>query len=203
MQSDSVLTLPWWLVVGILSGVGIGVVVAVLFAVGARFFPAETPNVSETGESRKRAEIRRYLEAIDEEFFEDYGFDGQPVAFYLPDRDVAITFDARAYFRIGATDTEAVLVEHEMPGVHLGRRLPFETPDLAPDEDIESRVAAAFAVLGVPTDASEAEITAAYREKVKRVHPDQGGDREAFRRVREAYSTARAHADERTASVSA
>lgn len=194
--------LPWWLVVGVLLGVAIGMVVAGIFAVGARFFPAETPNVSETGESRKRAEIRRYLQAIDEEFTEDYEFDGQPVAFYLPEHNVAITFDARVYFRIGATATETVLVEHEMPGVHLGRRLPFETPDFAPEEDVESGVAAAFAVLGIPTDASEAEIKTAYREKVKRVHPDQGGDQEAFRRVREAYSTARAHASDRAEATS-
>lgn len=200
MQSDSALMLPWWLVVGILLGVGIGILVAGAFAVGMRLFPAETPDASasSTGESRKRVEIRRYLRAIGEEFSEDHEFDGRSVAFYLPDRNVAITFDARAYFRIGATDTVAVLVEHEMPGIHLGRRLPFETPDLAPVEDVESDVAAAFAVLGVPTDASETEIKAAYREKVKRVHPDQGGDREAFRRVREAYATADAHARNRT-----
>jgi DnaJ-domain-containing protein 1 len=43
-------------------------------------------------------------------------------------------------------------------------------------------------VLDVGTDADEAEIKRAYRERVKAVHPDQaGGDEEAFKRVTEAY----------------
>lgn len=42
-------------------------------------------------------------------------------------------------------------------------------------------------VLGVDASASPAEIERAYRERVKEVHPDQGGDEEAFKRVREAY----------------
>ena len=43
-------------------------------------------------------------------------------------------------------------------------------------------------MLDVGTDADEAEIKRAYRERVKAVHPDQaGGDEEAFKRVTEAY----------------
>ena len=42
-------------------------------------------------------------------------------------------------------------------------------------------------VLGVSLTADEAEIRAAYRERVKAVHPDNGGDRAAFMRVTAAY----------------
>jgi ferredoxin len=41
--------------------------------------------------------------------------------------------------------------------------------------------------LGVDPDADEAEIVDAYRERVKEVHPDQGGSTEAFRAVKDAY----------------
>ena len=42
-------------------------------------------------------------------------------------------------------------------------------------------------VLGVSLTADETEIRAAYRERVKAVHPDNGGDRAAFIRVTAAY----------------
>lgn len=197
MQSDPVLVLPWWLVVGVLIGLAVGMVIAGVFLIGSRLFPDDPERrTTVDGTSRKSVEIRRYLRAIGEEFVEDYDVGDQPVAFYLPERDVAITFDARTYFRLRTTATHAVLVEHEMPSVQLGRRLPFETPDLTAN-DVDETTTAAFALLGLPTDATETEIRSAYREKVKRVHPDQGGDREAFRRVRDAYVTARSHADDR------
>ena len=42
--------------------------------------------------------------------------------------------------------------------------------------------------LGVETDADEADIKSAYRQRAKELHPDQaGGDEEAFKRVTEAY----------------
>lgn len=190
--------LPEWLVVGLWLSAAVGLLIGAIFAVGARLYPtrpSETTRAS--GEGRRRIEIRQYLTAIGEEFAEDHFVEGQHVAFYLPERDVAITFDARAYFRIEHSPTYAVLVEHEMPGVHLGDRLPFETPELD-DEDDRKRVdptAAAFAVLGVPRNATLREIKRAYREKVKEVHPDRGGDREEFQQVREAYTTARKRAN--------
>jgi curved DNA-binding protein CbpA len=45
----------------------------------------------------------------------------------------------------------------------------------------------------VPRTATEAQIRSAYRAKVKDVHPDHGGSQDEFRRVREAYTTARKH----------
>ena len=92
-------------------------------------------------------------------------------------------------------------MEHELPGVHIGARLPFETPD--PSEttvsrrssaDFDRAAATAFAELGLPAGASEREIKAAYRERVKQVHPDQGGDEQAFKRICEAYDTAKQYA---------
>lgn len=220
---------PQWLVVGLAIAGGLAVLFAVLFAVGERFFPpaAANPGSEHDGEWKRRAEIRAYLDAIDEPYTEDYPLDDEPVAFYLPERDVAITFDGQAYFRIEREGLHAVLVEHEMPGPHLGARLPFETPETRFDrhrkeadarndsrerrqrwerrrragsngpsgtttaEGERQRVDSAFDTLGVPRDADEDEIRAAYREQVKEVHPDHGGEEEAFRELQEAYTAAR------------
>ena len=182
-----------------LLGVGLGaafsVAALVLFVTGTRLFPEQHHGRQTvyTGESRRRAEIRTYLRDIGERFVENYPVCGHSVAFYLPERDVAITFDAQVFFRIERTGAKAVLVEHELPGPLLGSRLPFETPDPKPTVDPEpppDPVSTAFDILGIPPDADEATVRAAYREKVKTTHPDQGGDPEAFRRLRQAYSVA-------------
>lgn len=186
--------LPDWLVIGLWLSAGAGVLVGVIFVAGARLYPGRTRTVTRsTGEGRRRVEIRDYLSAIGEEFAEDHFVQGQHVAFYLPERDVAITFDARAYFRIEGSPTHAVLVEHEMPGTQLGDRLPFETPDVSAGDGGEhlDPTAAAFAILGVPPGATLPEVKRAYREGVKEAHPDHGGDREAFQRIREAYTAAK------------
>ncbi|MFB6119514.1 MAG: J domain-containing protein [Halobacteriaceae archaeon] len=189
---------PLWQ--GLAITAGLSVVFAAVFVVAERRYP--TPPApegeSDAGEQKRRAEIRAYLDAIGERYAEEHFVAGQHVAFYLPGRDVAITFDARAYFRIAATETHPILVEHEMPGAHLGARLPFETPEMGaasdPDGPEPSDPNGAFAVLGLSADASLEEVRTAYREKVKEVHPDQGGDERAFRRVRQAYTTARQQA---------
>ena len=49
--------------------------------------------------------------------------------------------------------------------------------------------AEAYSRLDLETGAEESEVRQAYRRKVKEVHPDRGGDEEAFRRVTEAYET--------------
>jgi len=187
---------PGWLAWGLGITAVVTVVAAVLFVVGERLFPTEpvTPAAERSGEWKRRREIREYLRAIEEPFAEDHFVAGSHVAFYLPRRDVAVTFDAPAYFRIRNAETHVVLAEHELPGRALGGRLPFETP--APEElfgdeggaDDEQSVADAFDTLGVTRGASDAELKAAYRERVKEVHPDHGGDRETFERVREAYA---------------
>ncbi|MFB6146648.1 MAG: J domain-containing protein [Halobacteriaceae archaeon] len=196
---------PQWLLAGLGGAAALTVIFAAVFAAGERFFPAPSSGGPDrTGARRRRREIRDYLDAIGEQYAEEHPVAGHPVAFYLPDRDVAITFDARAYFDLEAADHHAILVEHEMPGAHLGARLPFETPAVggvgargAAEPSPESRppVDRPFAELGIdPTD-SVAEIRAAYRERVKEVHPDQGGDEAAFRRVQAAYASARERAE--------
>lgn len=184
---------PEWLVLGLGGAAVVAVAVAGIFVAGSRLFPTAERPPRYGGETKRRVEIREYLSAIGEEFAEDHPVGGQPVAFYLPKRDVAITFDARAYFRIEGSTTRAVLVEHEMPGVHLGSRLPFETPAIETGETTDP-TNAAFAILGVPATASIGEVKRAYRRKVKQVHPDHGGDREEFERLREAYAAARQRA---------
>jgi hypothetical protein len=190
---------PEWLVLGLGLGVAGTLVVAGLFVLANRVFPAKRPNRQATdgGEMRRRAELREYLTAIDEQFAENHFVEGQHVAFYLPKRDVAITFDARAYYRIERSPTVPVLVEHEMPGVHLGARLPFETPEvnLGPDPDEEPHpTVQAFSELGLAQSASLDDVKSAYRKRVKEVHPDHGGNEDEFKRVREAYTTAKQHA---------
>ncbi|QHS17282.1 J domain-containing protein [haloarchaeon 3A1-DGR] len=216
MVVDTLPPLPAWLLIGI--GVGTlatGGVVA-LFYFGDRLLPAgadaAAAGASIDGDARRRTEIRSYLSAIDERFREDHSVDGDPVDFYLPDREVAITFDAQQFFRLERAGIAAVLCEHELPGRGLGDRLPFDTPETeSASESARGRagggfgtegafgtadkpgadpVAAAFAELELPRSTDEDAVKRAYRERVKDVHPDQGGDEEAFRRVREAYATA-------------
>ncbi|MFB6301435.1 MAG: J domain-containing protein [Haloferacaceae archaeon] len=196
MALEPFASLPSWLLAGLALGLLASAAVAGLFVIGGRLFPTESSAAERTaGDERRRAEIREYLRTVGEPYAEDHEVEGRRVAFYLLHRDVAITFDAQAYFRLEAAGVSTVLCEHEMPGWQLGRRLPFETPDVNLAPDAPDPVATAFAELGLSPDADAEEIRAAYRERVKDVHPDQGGDREAFERVREAYATARDHAD--------
>jgi hypothetical protein len=187
---------PQWVVVGLAVGFVASCVAACLFYIGTRWFPSEGTATADTGDDRRTVEIREYLDAIDEPYAEDHPVEGRAVEFYLPRRDVAITFDPRTFYRLERGPTRPVLVEHELPGVHLGSRLPFETPevDLGPNPAAERDVdpyETAFAVLGLPATASESEVRRAYRERVKEAHPDHGGDEDEFRRIREAYTAAR------------
>jgi len=180
---------PQWLLVGIALGVLATLLIAAAFLVGNRLFPApDQPRGRRVGgEERRRAEIREYLRGIDEPFDEDRTIEGQSVSFYLPERGVAITFDARAYFVLERSGVDAILVEHELPGARLGGRLPFETPG---GTSGDGETAVAFTTLGLEPPATDEEVKRAYRERVKEVHPDHGGDVEAFERVREAYTVA-------------
>ncbi|MEF8914220.1 J domain-containing protein [Natronomonas sp.] len=208
MPVDALLTLPRWLYLGVLLGALLSAGVAATFVVAARLFPDGSPAASSDGgfttETRRRVEIRRYLDAIGEGFTEDAVVHGESVDFYLPHRSVAVTFDARTFYALEPTATYAVLVEHELPGIALGTRLPFETPEVSFGEDRNERVAngdrlaererAAYAVLGLPAGADRDAVQRAYRERIKEVHPDHGGDKAEFERVRDAYDTAKQHA---------
>ena len=200
---------PDWLQLGLLAGIGAAVLAAVVFVVGNRLFPS-TPvrRPGDGGESRRRAAIRSYLRSLDEPFEEDHRIDDHDVAFFLPNHRVALTFDAKEYFRLSRDGVHTILVEHEMPVSHLGWRLPFETPEPEPTSNAAtgrgrthwntgesaSHRDWAFSALGLSPDASGEEVTAAYRERVKDAHPDHGGDVESFRRLREAYVEAKQRA---------
>jgi len=191
--------LPPWLLVGVAMGLAVVLLVAGIFVAGDRLFPTPPTDRRQRidGTDRRRAEIRTYLGTIGERYAEDASVHGETVAFYLPERAVAITFDPQAYFTIEGTDTHAVLCEHEMPGSALGRRLPFDVPETGRQRSTTGgeSVGAAFSQLGLQPTADAEEVRAAYRRRVKDVHPDQGGDSESFRRLREAYATAKEHAD--------
>ena len=200
--------LPRWLYLGVAAGAVMSLCVVVTFLVGGRvFFDGETDaddrdrHSERSTEAIRRAEIREYLDRIDERFVENADIDGNRVAFFLPTRDVAVTFDARTFLALEATPTHAILAEHEMPGVALGNRLPFETPEPSvdddPTDDPDERLPpadAAYRVLGLPSGADAEAVRRAYRRRVKQAHPDHGGDEEEFRRVQEAYDTARRYA---------
>jgi hypothetical protein len=203
--ADALLTLPRWVSLGVAAGVVVSLAVAMAFLVGARRVPdgeaAGAGRSDRSSEAIRRAEIRQYLAAIDERFTEDAVVGGNRVAFFLPHRDVAVTFDARTFLALEGTPTHAVLAEHEMPGAALGARLPFETParsvDSRTDRDGPSgdgAPAAAYDVLGLPSGADEAAVRRAYRRRVKEAHPDQGGDQREFQRLQEAYDAARRYA---------
>jgi hypothetical protein len=187
--------LPPWLLTGVVLGAVVSGCVAVVFVVGDRLFPTAPVDRSNhiDGTVRRRGEIRQYLVDIDERFREDHTVHGETVAFYLPERDIAITFDAKAYFRIEEAGTYAVLCEHEMPGRGLGRRLPFDVPEIEPQTP-KDPVSTAFDELELDPAASPGEVKSAYRAKIKEAHPDHGGDAEEFQRLQEAYATARDHA---------
>ena len=196
MLSDALTAVPEWLSLGLGLGFALSLGAACLFYVGDRLFPSvQTGGPNLSGDARRVSEIRQYLDAIGERYAEDIPVEGYTVEFYLPERDVAITFDPRAFYAIESSATHAVLVEHEMPGMYLGSRLPFETPEVefdaesGSDPDQES-IDGAYAVLGLPAGASDTEVRRAYREKVKEVHPDHGGTHDEFQQVQEAYAAA-------------
>lgn len=187
--------LPGWVSAGLALGGVLAGLIVVVFAVGTRRFPDPIRNPAaegSAGEARRRAEIRTYLRSIREPFIEDHPVGDRTVPFYLPDRSVAVTFDAKDYFVLERAGTRAVLLEFEVPGASLDARLPFDPP--ASDAGDRS-VAAAYARLGLPPSASAADVRAAYRERAKAAHPDHGGDRETFRRLREAYTVVRERDD--------
>ncbi|NHN42356.1 J domain-containing protein [Halorubellus sp. JP-L1] len=194
--------MPPWVGLGLVLAAAFTVVAACVFVLAElRFDDAGRASAaggrSVSSESRRRVEIREYLDAIGERYVEDEVVDGYAVAFYLPERAVAVTFDAEAYFGLESTGTTAVLCEHEMHGHHLGPRLPFEVPEVRVYDDSSPEAVAerAFDALGLQPSADAEAVRSAYRDRVKEAHPDHGGTEESFRRVREAYATAMAHAD--------
>jgi DnaJ-domain-containing protein 1 len=189
--------LPAWFVAGLALGGVASVVVAVIFYAGERLSSANSRSHNTTrGSLRRHAEIREYLSAIGEPFHEDHDRGELTIAFYLPDRDVGITFDPRVLFGLEDAETHIILCEDEMPVANLGRRLPFEITEPPSQPPTSSDpVDAAYEQLGLTREASTGEIRDAYRSRVKDAHPDRGGDSEEFKQLQEAYTMAKNDAE--------
>lgn len=245
------LGVPEWLFIGLAYVAGATVLAIAAFALTDLEAPSwllrEVPSpgsaaARSAGSWRQRATVRQYLDTIGESFIEDDVVEGVHCAFYLPDRDVAVTFDPGTYQALRTSATFVVFLEGGFSGFDLGERLPFDTPSAewarqqaragtgtgtgratgrrtgqhrgqerrrtgrgggrqrqrragaGNPQASEREVRQAFRTLGIPRDADEEAVKAAYREKIKDVHPDHGGSEEAFGAVQEAYATAREHA---------
>lgn len=171
-----------------LLGAIAALVVLLAFLVGTRWSTASSPRRDKYDpDGLRRAEVRAYLDAIGERAAEAATVDGVEVDFWLPDRAIAITFDAAAYFHLTEAGIETVLLEHEVPGDQLGSRLPFETPPIRTRTRRQDDSAWAHEVLDVDATADDRAIEEAYRDQIKAVHPDVGGSQEALIEVLEAY----------------
>lgn len=201
MPTELLSELPAWLLLGVGLGVVASLAVAAVFYFGDRLFPPADRSGHHRhvdGTVRRHAEVRSYLNAIDEQFVENADLDGLTAAFYLPQRDVAVTFDPRVFFGLEAASTYVVLCEDEMPVGQLGRRLPFEVDDPERTRSrptVDGSVTSAFQQLGLEAGASADEVRSAYRSQVKEVHPDRGGTEAEFKKLREAYTTAKEYSD--------
>ena len=191
MNLPVVTALPGWLSSGLLLGLVLTTVIGVVFLLGVWRYPDATrsaPSGSSMTDRRRRA-LAQYLRAAGEAVQTECTVAGVPVDLYLPARDVALVFAPPAYFALRETSTQVILCELEAPPAAIGRRLPFLSAPRASDRG-DADLTQAFAILGVPTDADPAALRAAYRERVKDCHPDQGGDPAEFARVRRAYERA-------------
>lgn len=199
---DTIAALPEWLLLGIVLGAVLTVLVAVVFYAGERLFEDPQAGSKErvAGADRRTTEVAQYLGAINEQYVENYTIGDHEVEFYLPDRGVAITYDAHTFFGLGDADVHAILCEYEMPAGQLGTRLPFETPTIeneqpsTPSQSAEAT--AAFRTLGLSPTADPDRVRAAYRQQIKQAHPDHGGDKTEFQQLQEAYATAQEYAEQ-------
>jgi hypothetical protein len=79
-----------------------------------------------------------------------------------------------AELRVADVDS-AALLEGYLDAVHSGWRQAQDSGPAAPPGGSEMTREEAYRVLGLEPGATPEQITAAYRELMKRVHPDQGG----------------------------
>lgn len=192
MEPSVLAALPDWLSSGLLLGLLLTGAIGVVFLLGIRRYPdvARTTRTGPSVTDRRRRALARHLRDAGETVQTEVTVAGVPVAVYLPARDVALVFAPGAYFALRETATQVILCELEARPAAIVRRLPFITPPRAATA-ISPDLSEAFAILGVSADADAATLRAAYRQRVKDCHPDQGGDPAEFARVRRAYERAR------------
>lgn len=164
-----------------------GLMFATLIGLGIHQRRREHPgrNQESAGRRRRKNQLRGYLIDSGVRFVEGAPIGQARPAFYLPDYSLAIVYDARDYRLLLDVDgIEGMLLEEEVPLSEVERRLPFGRTRVNPsaEESID-----AFDVLGLQRDATEEEIERRYRQLVLDKHPDQGGSRDEFEEVKNAY----------------
>ena len=181
-------TVPAWLSTGLLMGAILTLIIGVVFILGIWRYPDRvhptTSGVSVT--DRRRHTLVQYLRDAGETVHTEVTVGDVPVAVYLPARDVAFVFAPGAYFALRETSTQVILCELEARPAAIAQQLPF----IDAPRRVDPELSEALAILGVPHDADEATVRAAYRSRVKDCHPDRGGDPAEFAQVRRAYERA-------------
>lgn len=126
------LSVPDWLFLGLAYAAGAATLAVAAFALTGRAFPANplagTRLGDRFGSTRHRGNVRRYLDAIRERYVEDAVVGDVRVAFYLPDRDVALVLSRAAADRLRHAETYVVYCAPRMRADQLADRLPFQTP---------------------------------------------------------------------------
>ena len=93
----------------------------------------------------------------------------------------------RERVRRGQGDTVGARGARTGGGRFGGARRRTRTGPRRPSEQSGPSRREAYRILGLDPGADEGRVKRAYRERVKTVHPDRGGDETEFRRVKSAY----------------
>jgi hypothetical protein len=81
-------------------------------------------------------------------------------------------------------------VYHSRPHEYFYAVKPSVDPEKPTATRVPSNIQTAFSALGLTYPASKSAVTKAYKRKARQVHPDVGGQHEAFLELNKAFKTA-------------